>query len=283
MKYTTILLLVGFIMTTSSCSVKDKKQTIDMEKIYAWCIVPFDSVKRSPMERINMLKKLGIKKYAYDWREDHLATMAEELTLAKQNDIEVIAVWLWIDENWDSVGELNRPNEKVFDIVEEVGYRGQIWVSFNSNYFVNMPDSLAVKKGAEMIAYLSDRAKGLGCKIALYNHGDWFGEPVNQVKIIEALSDRELGIVYNFHHAHDQIDAFPEIVKTMMPYLWYVNLSGLRKEGPKILTIGEGDHEMGMIDLLEENGYKGDFGILGHIEDADVETVLMDNLSGLKK
>lgn len=270
-------------MMTTSCKEKNKEQIIDIENIYAWCIVPFDSLQRSPEERIDMLKRLGIKKYAYDWREENLSSMADELRLAKKNDIDVTAVWIWIDANWDSINGLNSTNEKVFDIVEEVGYKGQIWVSFNANFFENLSDLEAVKKGTEMIAFLSKKANILGCKIALYNHGDWFGEPKNQIKIIEALPNEELGLVYNFHHAHKQIEAFSELVPIMLPYLWNVNLNGLRKEGPKILTIGEGDYENEMINELIKKGYKGDFGILGHVEDADVETILKANLNGLKK
>ncbi len=282
MKYSTISMFIVFIMMAASCMETNKEQIIDIENIYAWCIVPYDSLKRSAKERISMLKELGIKKYAYDWREEDLPDMATELRLAKQSNIDVVAVWMWIDDTWDAVGRLNSSNEMVFNVIEEVDYKGQIWVSFNANFFENLPDTLAVKKGAEMITYLSDRAKSLDCKVALYNHGDWFGEPANQIRIIKELPDKDLGIVYNFHHAHKQIEAFPEMVDTMLPYLWNVNLNGLRKEGPKILTIGEGDYEMGMIQLLKEKGYAGDFGILGHVEDADVELILRANLNGLK-
>ena len=268
-------------MTTISCKEQDKKQLVNKDSIYAWCIVPYDSVNRTPKERISMLKELGIKKYAYDWREKHLSTMATELRLAKENNVEVIAVWMWIDEAQDSVGNLNEAIEKVFDIIEEVNYEGQIWMSFHENYFDDLSDAQSVEKGAEMIDYLSSRAKSLNCKLALYNHGGWFDEPVNQIKIIKALPDSDLGIVYNFHHAHHQIEAFPEIVDTMLPHLWYVNLNGLRQEGPKILTIGEGNHEMQMIQTLKDKGYDGDFGILGHVEDADVEEILRANLNGL--
>jgi len=276
-------MFIGLVMMADSCNEKTKELIIDIENIYAWCIVPYDSVKRSPRERISMLKQLGIKKYAYDWRAEDLTNMDAELKLAKQNDIDVVAVWMWIDDNWDSVSGLNKSNEKVFNIIEEVDYKGQIWVSFNANFFENLHDTLAVKKGAEMIGYLSNRANSVDCKVALYNHGDWFGEPVNQIKIIKKLPNEDLGIVYNFHHAHKQIETFPKIVNTMLPYLWSVNLNGLRKEGPKILTIGEGDYEMEMIQLLKDNGYGGDFGILGHIEDADVELILRANLNGLKR
>lgn len=282
MKYY-IIIFIGTILMTFSCKEKNKRQIIDLENIYAWCIVPFDSLERSPEDRISMLKRLGIKKYAYDWREEHLSNMAEELRLAKRNDINVIAVWMWIDGNWDSIDKLNRSNKKVFTVVEEVAYKGQIWVSFNANFFENLSDSEAVKKGAQMIAFLNKKASALGCKIALYNHGDWFGEPKNQIKIIEALPNEDLGLVYNFHHAHKQIEAFPEMVTIMLPYLWNVNLNGMKKEGPKILTIGKGDYEKKMIDLLIKKGYKGDFGILGHVEHADVETILKANLNGLKK
>ena len=282
MKYY-LIIFIGTILMSISCKEKNKGQLIDIEKIYAWCIVPFDSLDRSPEDRIDMLKRLGIKKYAYDWREKHLPFMAEELRLAKQNDIDVIAVWMWIDGKSNSINGLNSSNEKVFSVIEEVGYKGQIWVSFNADLFKNLSDSESVNKGAEMLAYLSKRAGTLDCKIALYNHGNWFGEPINQIKIIKALPNEDLGIVYNFHHAHKQIEAFPEMVTMMLPYLWNVNLSGLRKEGPKILTIGEGDYEKEMIELLLKKGYKGDFGILGHVENADVEAILKANLNGLKQ
>lgn len=280
MKY---LLITLPVLLSFSCQTLSVEDSSSFEDVYAWCIVPFDSTERTPEERIAMLKRLNITRYAYDWRVKHLESMAHELTLAKENDIEVISVWMWIDAQRDSVGKLNKPNEEVLKIVEEVGYKGQLWVSFHANFFEGLTDQDAVQKGAEMIAFLSKRTQALGCKVGLYNHGDWFGEPSNQIKIIEALPDEDLGLIYNFHHGHHQIDAFPAIVDEMLPHLWYVNLNGLQKGGPKILTIGQGDHEKEMIDLLLEKGYEGDFGILGHVEEADVEVILKANLEGLKE
>jgi len=246
-------------------------QVIPTENVYAWCIVPYDRLERSPEARIAMLQELGITQYAYDWRQEHLPQMAQELQWAKKQGVSVISVWMWIDGRTDLLGKLSESNEKVFEIIKEVGYQGQIWVSFAAPFFEGLSDAEAVAKGAEMIAFLSNRATALGCTIGLYNHGDWFGEPKHQVQIIEALPDMELGLVYNFHHAHHQIDNFPEILDVMLPYLWYVNLSGLKKEGPKILPIGQGDYEEGMIQLVLEKGYTGDFGILGHVAEKDVE------------
>lgn len=280
MKYKALTFIVFLII---GCVTSPQSEDFSLENIYAWCIVPFDSLERTPQQRIEMLKELGIKKYAYDWRSEHLPYMAEELELAKENNIEIIAVWIWIDDKWDSIGALNDSNNKIFSIVEEVGYTGQVWVGFNANFFEGLTDSEAVDKGVEMITYLSKKATSLNCKIALYNHGDWFGNPLNQIKIIKALPDENIGIIYNFHHAHEQIDIFPELVTKMTPYLWHVNLNGMRREGPKILTLGKGDYERKMINLLIKEGYKGDFGILGHVEEKDVASVLKANLEGLKK
>jgi len=49
--------------------------------------------------------------------------------------------------------------------------------------------------------------------------------------------------VYNFHHGHHQIDKFPALLEMMKPYLWTVNLNGMKRDGPKILDIGAGDLE----------------------------------------
>lgn len=68
----------------------------------------------------------------------------------------------------------------------------------------------------------------------------------------------------------------------MLPYLWAVNLNGMRKEGPKILSISKGDYEEKMLQILLQNNYSGPFGILGHVEDADVKLILRENLKGLK-
>src|SRR5205814_3833183 len=63
------------------------------DNLVAWCIVPFDANKRTPAERVEMLQKLGFKKYAYDWRAEHLPTFDEEVGLLKKAKIELTAVW----------------------------------------------------------------------------------------------------------------------------------------------------------------------------------------------
>ena len=38
------------------------------DRLAAWCIVPFDDEPRTPTERMTMLTRLGITRYAYDYR-----------------------------------------------------------------------------------------------------------------------------------------------------------------------------------------------------------------------
>ena len=47
--------------------------------LVAWCIVPFDKVKRGPQQRAEMLQKLGIRKFAYDWRQQQVSSFEEEI------------------------------------------------------------------------------------------------------------------------------------------------------------------------------------------------------------
>ena len=249
-----------------------------MDDLVAWCIVPFDSRKRTPEERIAMLERLGFKRYAYDWREEHLPDTARELRLAHEHGIRVEAVWMWIET--DRPGKLSEANERLLGALKEAGVSTQIWVGFAPNYFEGRPEEEKVARGVEMVRYLSDRATETRSRVALYNHGDWFGEPENEIRIIQALPGREIGLVYNFHHGHDQIARFDALVKLMRPYLWVVNLNGMRPEGPMILPFGTGTDEKRMLQAVLDSGFTGPFGVLGHV-DADVEEILRGNLRGL--
>ncbi|MEQ8683976.1 MAG: hypothetical protein RIE86_01725 [Imperialibacter sp.] len=250
--------------------------------LFAWCIVPYDVKHRSPADRIAMLKELGFKSYAYDWRAEHLATSVEEWKLAKKNNIKVNAVWIWIDANTDSPQQLSSANLQLLSYLKETKLKTQLWVGFHANFLEGLDEGAKVRKSKEMLDYLHAKATEVGCTLALYNHGDWLGEPANQVKVIEASGFKDVGIIYNFHHAHEQLDEYADIIDAALPYLWAVNLNGMRREGPKILPIGSGDRETEMMSYLKKVGFKGQIGVLGHIEDEDVAIVLQRNLSGLQ-
>lgn len=252
-----------------------------MDDLVAWCIVPFDSRKRSPEARIAMLERLGFKRYAYDWRAEHLPDTAGELRLARDRGIRIEAVWMWIDGAADRPGKLGADNERLLAAVKEAGVSTQIWLGFAPDYFEGRSEEAKVARAVEMVRYLSERAEAAKSRVALYNHGDWFGEPENQVRIIQAVPDKQIGIVYNFHHGHEHIARFDSVVKQIRPYLWAVNLNGMRPEGPKILPFGTGTHERKMLQAVLDSGFTGPFGVLGHVDDADVEEILRGNLRGL--
>jgi sugar phosphate isomerase/epimerase len=285
---TTIVLLVAAVIASllipiAAQSQNKKKNIFAKENLTAWCIVPFDSENRTPAQRIEMLKRLGFTQYAYDWRHQHISTFAEEIDLAKKAGIKMMAVWIWIDKNSDRVGQLSEDNEQVLKIIKDSGLKTKLWVGFNNNFFADETDDLKVTKGVAMLNYLRDRAGSFVEGVALYNHGDWFGEPENEIRILKELNNPFFGMVYSFHHGHHQMENFPSMLKKMKPYLWTVNINGMKKEGPQILPVGNGDNELAMLKALEKSGYQGTIGILGHIETEDVEKVLQRNLDGLDK
>jgi len=230
-----------------------------------------------------MLKRLGFAQYVWDWRQAHLKDLPEELSVARAAGVKVRGVWLWIDARNDRVGQLGEANRRVIDAINQAQMPVEFWVGFHANVFEQTEESARVAHGAALISYLREQVKPTRSTVALYNHGDWFGEPENQLKIIAAAGPESLGITYNFHHAHGQIDRFARILPQMLPYLKAVVLNGMKPGGPKILPIGQGTHEAAMIELLQASGYAGPVGILGHVEDADVEIVLKKNLSGLRE
>ena len=248
--------------------------------LVAWCIVPFDAKHRGPAERAEMLKRLGITKIAYDWRDKDIPSFDEELDQLTKNGIRMHAFWL--------VSSLDPANDK--NVATVLGFLGRRKVRAELWTMLSLPKDFAalsqdekVNRTAAAVKQLAAQTGKIGCSVGLYNHGGWFGEPENQIAIIRRAGARNVGIVYNFHHGHEQIDRFPQLFKAMQPYLMAVNLNGMRREGPMILTIGQGDRELEMIRLVRASGYRGPVGILNHREDTDAEQGLKGNMEGLRE
>ncbi|UII77848.1 sugar phosphate isomerase/epimerase [Flagellimonas sp. HMM57] len=270
-----------FVVFLFACTRKTK-DLIKVDEVSPWCIIDFDSLDRTPKQRIAMLKQMGFTKYGFNKGKGDLSKMKDEFKLAKENNIEITSIFLWLNAKRDSVGKLSPMNQELLTNLAETDSKPIIWLSFSNNFFEELNQEQSVELSIEMIAFVKLKADELGCKLALYNHHGWFGNPHNQVEILERLNQDSITMVYNFHHAHEYVDEFPVIVKKILPYLSYVNLNGVRKEGPQILPIGQGDHEFGMIRQLLDEGFDGPWGILGHIKTEDVEKVLNRNMEGLK-
>ncbi len=279
------LMATGLVATADlsagPSSTNGKSRLFSMDNLTAWCIIPYDSQDRSPLERASMLRELGFRKMAYDWRAQHLPHFPEEIRVLRDHDIELAAVWLWIDEK--SADGLQPEQEFIFKTLEDAGVATSIWIGFHENVYAGREDDQKVARLAEIVDRLQERARKSGSRVALYNHGGWAGIPGNQVRIIRASRFNDIGIVFNFHHGHDQIDRFAEALRVMGPWLETVNLNGMKKDGSHIVDIGKGDHERDMIQILVDSGFSGNIGIIGHTTGEDVREVLARNLDGLEQ
>jgi hypothetical protein len=241
------------------------------KNLVAWCIVPFDAKRRTPEQRAEMLQRLGIRRFAYDWRDEHLPTFDAELAELKKRDIELTAVWF--------PGVLNDQARVLLDGIRRHELKPQLWVMLDVN---------DVGAGVDAITPIARQAAKLGCTVGLYNHGGWFGEPQNQIAIIDRLARdgiTNVGLVYNLHHGHAHLDRFPDLLEKMKPHLLALNLNGMTpggdSVGKKILPVAQGDRDLSLLKVIRDSGYAGPIGILNHT-DADAEARLRDNLDGLE-
>lgn len=274
-------LLVLIFAFLSSCK-STTEYSIDTKEVYPWAILGFDALDRTPQERIAMLNEMGFTKYGLNKGNGDLSTMIEEFKLASENDIEITSVFLWLNSKRDTIGKLSPANQELLSKLKKVKQKPVIWVSLSNNFFEEKDQEQALELSIEMLKFIKKKADESGCELAIYNHRGWFGNPHNQLEILKQLNNPSITMVYNFHHAHEYVDEFPEIAKKIKPYLSYVNLNGIKKEGPEILTIGNGDYEYEMIKSLIDEGYNGPWGIIGHIKTEDVRNVLARNMEGIE-
>ena len=264
--------IVGLVSISIATGEDQSKTSIfAKDNLVAWCIVPFDAAKRGPEERAKMLARLGVRKCAYDWRQEHVATFEEEILQYKKHGIEYFAFWA--------------VHEEAFKLFEKHDLHPQIWITLASPKAATQ--EARVEAAAKAMLPHVERTLRMKCKLGLYNHGGWGGEPKNLAAVCKWLRKNanadHVGIVYNFHHGHGHIDDFAESLDLMKPYLLCLNLNGMNDGAkPKILSIGKGKHERKMMRTIRKSGYNGPIGILDHRSDQDTEKVLKENLDGLK-
>ena len=245
--------------------------------LIAWCIVPFDAKQRGPEERAAMVRRLGLRRVAYDWRSEHIPTFESEIQAYQNHGVEFFAFWGWHDD--------------IEPLIQQYGIKPQIWQTCKT--IDRGGDEQKIIAAVKRLRPLVEKTRRLGLKLGLYNHGGWGGEPKNMVAVCKRLrSDFDaghVGIIYNFHHGHAHVEDFQQHLRRMLPYLLCVNLNGMvdlsdpndPRDANKITTVGAGEHEDEMIHTLIDSGYTGPIGIIGHRREVDVEQVLRDNIKGL--
>lgn len=253
-------------------SGKPSRDVFARSNLVAWCIVPFDSRNRNPAQRADMVRRLGLTRVAYDWRENHVADFEDEILQYKKHGIEYFAFW--------------GAHDKAFQLFAKHELHPQIWQTAPSPEGATAEARIAA--AVKQLLPLVQRTAAMKCRLGLYNHGGWGGEPESLVAVCRALREQHqaghVGIVYNLHHGHNHIHDFDKALAAMRPYLLCLNLNGMTtdgdKKGRKILPLGAGEHDADLLKIIRDSKYAGPIGIIGHTND-DVEQRLQDNLDGL--
>jgi sugar phosphate isomerase/epimerase len=252
------------------------------ENLVAWCIVPFDAKKRGPEERAAMMKSLGLTRFAYDYRAEHIPSWDAEMQALKQHGIELTAWWF--------PQVMNAQATQALELFRRHGVKPQLWVT-GTGPTPEGPEAVEARMRKEIarLSPIAQAAHEQGLQVALYNHLGWFGEPENQIRIIERLRQvgiTNVGIVYNLHHGHEHLDRFEPLLASMKPHLLALNLNGMtrgaERSGKKILQYGRGEEDERLLDIVSRSGWKGPIGILNHTSE-DAETRLKENLTGLEQ
>lgn len=248
----------------------------DRQNLVAWCIVPFDAAKRGPEARAEMLERLGITQLAYDWRAEHVPSFDEEVQAMQRHGVRLTAWWI-------APPDLGETNRKILDVVRQHELKLQFW-TLVGDPDAALPQHEKIRHVAAALRPFADEAGRLGCRVGLYNHGGWFGEPENQLAVLAELQLSHVGLVYNLHHGHAHLDRFAELLARMRPHLLALNINGMTaggdQTGRKILPVGAGELDLELLKIIEDSGYRGPIGILNHT-DLDAEARLADNLAGL--
>jgi hypothetical protein len=160
----------------------------------AWCIVPFDAKQRGPEERAAMLARLGLRRFVYDYRAEHVPQWDVELAALKKHGIKL--------EGWWFPTVLNDEAKAALALFRRHDVHPQLWVMGQGG---PGPAKDAAEQRARVAAEVTrlkpicEAGAAQGCQVALYNHGGWFGRPENLVAVVEALRTegvRNVGIVY---------------------------------------------------------------------------------------
>ena len=128
----------------------------DKQNLAAWCIVPFDAAKRGPEARTEMVAKMGLKKVAYDWRQEHVAEFEREILAYQKHGIEMFAFWGMHDE--------------AFRLFEKYKLHPQLWIMMKGT---GETQDAKVKSAAEGLLPILAKAKAIGPK--LIHEIDWIG------------------------------------------------------------------------------------------------------------
>jgi len=253
------------------------------DNLTAWTIYAFDATKRTAEERAQMLERLGFSSVSHDFSAARdINTFEAEVDALQRHRIQLLG--------WGFPFDADDPlAKKTLEVFKRHDIRPRLWL-FQSSKLEGMPKTRTqharLLEETRRIQSIAKLAAAYGCKIALYNHNGWFGMMENQVAIIKNLQQRgvrDVGIVYNFSHArdelHDDTKDFPALWTSIRPYVVQVNITGVHWEG-KLIYPSQGDSELAMMRTIQSSEWKGPVGLIAE-KGGDAEVTLRNYLIGL--
>jgi hypothetical protein len=249
----------------------------DRENLTAWCVVPFDAKKRGPEERAEMLQRLGFKNFAYDWRAKDIPTFDAEVEAMKRHRLNIVAWWFPTDA-------ADPAAKTILEVIRRHDIHPQLWV-MGSGSPTKTPaeQERRITEEAERILKIVQLAAPFVCQVELYNHDGWFGQPENEVAVIERLRQKGIngtGMVYNFSHGHADVANFLAVWKRISPYVVAVNVPGMVMSG-RLIAPSQGDKELEMMQIIQSSGWRGPVGVIAE-QGGDAEATLENDLRGLE-
>jgi sugar phosphate isomerase/epimerase len=285
---TVIVSSIVVISLRASAEHKRTGRLWQHDNLVAWCVVPFDANHRGPEQRAQMLRQLGFKHFAYDWREKDIPTFDAEIEALQKYGIDLFAWWFPFDAD-DPVAR------QTLEVFKRHNVHPQLWVMQsqkrpvgpkNAKPMTREEQQQRVRQEANRISALVKLAAPYGSKIELYNHNGWYGVVENELAIISRLKEigvSDVGMVYNLSHAHDEVHDdtrdFPALWTRMQPHVVAVNITGM---GPvdQIIYPSQGALELNMMRTIEKSGWKGAVGLIAE-KGGDAKVTLKNYMTGL--
>ena len=253
-----------------------------VDTLAAWCVVPYDDRRRAPQERADALAKLGIEALAWDWRGEHVDEFGEQLDALRDRKLGLAAIWAPIPN-----GVLNPALEAQVRTASGRGLTPQLWACAEFGAPGPAPADGDPSVFADRLEPLARLAQETGMTLALYNHLGWFGEPDNQLRVLDDLEARgfdNTGLAYMQHHGHAHIDGFADLWDRINGRVVALGLNGMRDGAHwgdgKVLPYAHGPRDLELARIINDSGWRGLTAVIGHTMD-DIELRIRDNLDGL--
>jgi len=253
-----------------------------VDTLAAWCVVPYDDRERTPAERAQVLATLGIDALAWDWRDEHAAQLGEQADALAAQNLALAAIWAPVPD-----GVISRALEEQVRQASGRGLTPQLWACAEFGVPGPVTETGDPRAYADRLEGLARLADGNGMTLALYNHLGWFGEPLNQLRVLDELASRgfaNTGMAYMQHHGHAHIDHFAELWPQFQHAVVALGLNGMRDGAHwghgKVLPYGHGPRDLELAKVIDGSGWHGLTAVIGHTMDP-IEHRLADDLAGL--